>query len=84
MVEPGQEFQHGPFQDHAEDADDDRRKQQRPPVTDAAEVQQEIGDEGAHHVERAMGEIDDVEHAEDDGEPETEQRVERAVDQSHQ
>ena len=31
-----------------------------------------------------MGEIDDVEHAEDDGKPETEQRVERAVDQSDQ
>ena len=31
-----------------------------------------------------MREIDDVEHAEDHGEPETEQRVERAVDQSHQ
>ena len=31
-----------------------------------------------------MGEIDDVEHAEDHGKPETEQRVERAVDQSDQ
>src|SRR5262249_22160903 len=38
----------------------------------------------AHHIERAMREIDDVEHAEDDGKPEAEQRVERAVDQSHQ
>ncbi len=50
------------------------------PVT----LQEEIRAERAHHVERAMGEIDDVEHAEDHGEPETEQRVERAVDQSHQ
>ncbi len=47
-------------------------------------VQQEIGAERAHHIERAMGEIDDVEHAEDHGEPETQQRVERAVDQSDQ
>src|SRR5882672_12431563 len=31
-----------------------------------------------------MGEIDDVEHSEDHGESKTEQRVERAVDQSHQ
>ncbi|MGY4459820.1 hypothetical protein ACVWYI_003780 [Bradyrhizobium sp. LB13.1] len=84
MIQPGQPLQHGPLQDHAEDADDDRRKQQRPPVVDAAEVQQEIGSERAHHVDRTMGEIDDVEHAEDHGKPETEQRVERAVDQSHQ
>ncbi|MEY9458456.1 hypothetical protein ABIG07_007404 [Bradyrhizobium ottawaense] len=84
MVEPGQPLQHGPFQDHAEDADDHGCDQQRPPVVDAAEAQQEISNEGAHHVERAMGEIDDVEHAENHGKPETEQRVERAVDQSHQ
>src|ERR1700676_1638332 len=31
-----------------------------------------------------MREIDDVEHPEDHGEPKAEQRVERAVDQSHQ
>ncbi len=31
-----------------------------------------------------MREIDDVEHAEDHGKPEAEQRVERAVDQSDQ
>ena len=31
-----------------------------------------------------MGEIDDVEHAEDHGKAEAEQRVERAVDQSDQ
>ena len=47
-------------------------------------MQQEIGDERAHHVERAVGEIDDVEHAEDDGEAEAQQRVERAVDQPDQ
>src|SRR5215468_11617671 len=31
-----------------------------------------------------MREIDDVEHAEDDGEPEAEQRIERAVDEPDQ
>ena len=31
-----------------------------------------------------MGEIDDVEHAEDDRQPEAQQRVERAVDQPEQ
>src|ERR1700678_609136 len=47
-------------------------------------VQKEIRHERAHHIERTMGEIDDVEHAEDHGKPEAEQRVERAVDQSDQ
>jgi hypothetical protein len=32
----------------------------------------------------AVREIDDVEHAENDGEPKTEQRVKRAVDQPDQ
>ena len=31
-----------------------------------------------------MGEVDDVEHAEDDGKAEAQQRVERAVDQADQ
>ncbi|MHC2437490.1 hypothetical protein ACVMB0_004865 [Bradyrhizobium sp. USDA 4451] len=84
MVEPGQPLQHGALEDHAEDADHDGGDDQRPPVVDAAQIEQEIRHEGAHHVERAMREIDDVEHAEDDGKPETEQRVERAVDQSDQ
>ena len=37
------------------------------------------GDEGTEHVERAMGEIDDVEHAEDDGQPQAQHGVEHAV-----
>src|SRR5215203_5401008 len=84
MVEAGQPLQHGPLKYHAEDADYDGSDQQRPPISDAGQMQEEIGAERAHHVERAMGEIDDVEHAEDHGEPETKQRVERSVDQSHQ
>ena len=84
LIEPRQPSQHGPFEDHAENADHDRREEQRPPIVDAEHVEQEIGAERAHHIERAMGEIDDVEHAEDHGEAETEQRVERAVDQADQ
>ena len=56
----------------------------RRPVADAGILQQQIGGEGAHHVLGAVREIDDVEHAEDDGEPEAQQRVERAVDQPDQ
>ncbi len=84
VIEAGQPLQHGPLQDHSENADRDRREDQRRPVSDARHIQQEIGTERAHHVERAVGEIDDVEHAEDHGKPKAEQRVERAVDQSHQ
>ncbi len=47
-------------------------------------LQQDVGRERAHHVLGAVREVDDVEHAEDDGKAETQQRVERAVDQSDQ
>ena len=57
---------------------------QRPPVAEPEILQQEERDEGAHHVLGAVREVDDVEHAEDHGEPEAEQRVERAVDQPEQ
>ena len=42
------------------------------------------GQEGAHHVVGAVGEVDDVEKAEDDRQPEAEDGVERAVDQPDQ
>ena len=71
-----QPLDHGPY-----GADDQRRQDQRIPVIEAGQGQQEIGGEGAHHVERAVREIDDIQHAEDDGKAEAEQRVERAVDQ---
>jgi hypothetical protein len=45
---------------------------------------QHPGDKGAHHVLRAMGEIDDVEQPEDDCESEAQERIERAVDQPKQ
>src|SRR5262249_3973644 len=57
---------------------------QRPPVAHPDILQQEERGKGAQHVLGAMGEVDDVEDAEDDGEPEAEQRVERAVDQPDQ
>src|SRR5262249_19519819 len=37
-----------------------------------------------HHVLGAVGEIDDVEHSEDDRKPEAQQCIERAVDQADQ
>jgi hypothetical protein len=58
------------------------RERQRPPVAQAEIVQQRPGDEGAEHVLRAMGEVDDVEKAEDDRQPEAQHGIERAVDQA--
>src|SRR5947209_7946348 len=46
--------------------------------------EQKVRRESAQHVLGAMREVDDVEHAEDHGEAEAEQRVERAVDQPEQ
>src|ERR1700690_1319023 len=46
--------------------------------------QQQIGGKGAHHVLGAVAEIDDVEHAEDYGQSEAQQRIERAIDQPDQ
>jgi hypothetical protein len=42
---------------------------ERPPVADAEPVQQQPGHECPDHVLGAMGEVDDVQHAEDDRKP---------------
>src|SRR5262245_22925024 len=81
MVELIEPLQEKPLDDDSGYADDERREHNRPPIPQARVLQQKIGSEGAQHVLRAMGEVDDVEHAEDDGKPEAEQRIERAVDE---
>ena len=68
--------------DDAEEADEERRQDERRPVADAEIGEQQVADEGAEHVERAVGEVDDAQQAEDDREAEAEHRVERAVDQA--
>ena len=73
-----------PLDDDAGRADQDRRHHQRFPIADAEILQHQIGGEGAHHVLRPVGEVDDVKHAENDREPEAQERVERAVDQAEQ
>ena len=84
MVEAGDALEQRSLHNGAERADDQRREDQRAPIADAGEMQQEIGGERADHVEGAVREIDDVEHAEDHGEAEAQQRIERAVDQADQ
>src|SRR4249920_900234 len=47
-------------------------------------MKNEIGGKSAHHVLGAMAEVDDIKHAEYNGQPQTQQRVKRAVDQADQ
>ena len=68
----------------AEQADDQRRQHQRGPERHVEHAEQQPGGEGAHHVLRAVREVDDVQHAEDDGEAEAQHGVEGAVDQAEQ
>src|SRR5215204_103958 len=70
--------------DDAERAHDQGREDERGPITDAGVVEQHPGHEGAHHVERAVREVDDVEEAEDDREAKAQDGVERAVDEPEQ
>ena len=81
MVKPRQ---HQPLQHDAEDAHDQRREDQRRPVTDARIVQQHPRNKRPHHVLGAVREIDDVEQPEDHGKSQAEKRIERAVDQPEQ
>ena len=81
LVDPLQEET---FDQHAGDADHDRRNHQGRPISEAGVIQQQERGERAQHVLGAVREVDDVEHAEDNGEPQAQQRVERAVDQPDQ
>ena len=84
MIELVEPLQEEPLDDDSGHPHDEGRDDDRPPITQPGILQQEERGEGAQHVLGAMGEIDDVEHAEDDGEPEAEQRIERAVDEPDQ
>src|SRR5947199_57209 len=79
--------------DDADEADDQRRENQRRPVAHLqagnarppGELREtQPGQKRAHHVLRAVREIDDVEHAENNGEPQAQHGVKRAVDQADQ
>ncbi len=83
-IELAQMFEKKPLDHDAGRTDQNRRDHQRRPVIQPDILQQQIGRKGAHHVLGAVGEIDDVEHAENDGKAEAQQRIERAVDQAEQ
>ena len=84
MVKLVQPLQEQPLDDDTGNADQNWRDDQRRPVAKTGILQDEIGSKGAHHVLGAVAEIDYIEHAEDDGQSQAEQRVERAVDQADQ
>ena len=58
LVEPLEERA---LEHDADEADHDRREEERPPVAEARPLQEEVRHEGAHHVQGAVGEVDDVE-----------------------
>ena len=91
MVDLVEALEHGLFDQHPHQSDHQRRDEQGRPVIHVepghAEKRAQLGvaeqgDEGAEHVEGAVGEVDDVEQAEDDGQPQAEQGIENAVVQS--
>ena len=84
MVEMVDAFQHQSFEQDAEQADHDRRQDQGEPERDVELAQHQPGGERAHHVLRAVREVDHVQHAEDHGEAEAQHGVEGAVDQAKQ
>ena len=76
MIELVKPLQKHPLHDDAAGADDERSDHQRQPIVETEILQEQKRDKSAHHVLGAMGEVDDVEHAEYHGEPEAEQGVE--------
>ena len=82
MIELLDALEEQTLDDDAGRADDNWNDDKRWPIADADMAQQQERCESAHHILRAVGEIDDVEHAEDDGKPQAQQRIERAVDQA--
>src|SRR6476646_9654252 len=84
MIEVLQALKEKTLDDHADDADNDRCDDDRPPVAEPEVLQQKERRERAQHVLGAVREIDDVQHAENDREPQAQERIKRAIDQPEQ
>src|SRR2546430_6050582 len=65
-----------PFHQNTEQADHQRREQQRDPVIDSEPLQPEQGGERTQGIKGAVGEVDDAHQAKYQGEPEAEHRSE--------
>ena len=79
-----QPLQQQPLDQDPQQADGQRCQQQHQPVVQAQIFQPHPGQKSTHHVQRPMGEIDDVEHAENHCQTQRQHRVERAVHQTQQ
>ena len=82
MVQPLQPLQQELLDQHPDEAHRQGHQHQGHPVVDAGVIQQHPGEERPHHVQGTMGEVDDVEHAEDHGQAQRQQRIEGSVDQA--
>src|SRR5215469_9503847 len=82
MIKPSNVAQQQMLDRNAEDADRDRRKDERCPITNAQRVQQKPRAKGTEHILRAMREIDDVQQPKDHRQAEAQHRVKRTVDES--
>jgi hypothetical protein len=65
-IEAHEALQEQALDDRPNRANRERREHQGPPVVEPRQLQQKISAERAHHVEGAVGEIDDRQQAEDD------------------
>ncbi|MNT35490.1 hypothetical protein D3C72_1715200 [compost metagenome] len=81
MVELVDPAQQQALDQHPKQAHHQRRQHQHPPIVDAEVVHRHPGHQGARHEQRPVGEVDDVEQAKDHGQAETEDGVERPIDQ---
>ena len=81
MVEPAQEHT---FRQDSEGAHHNGSHQKGQPVVHPGVGHADPGHVGPQHVLGAVGEIDDVQQAENQGQPQTQYGVERTVDQTQQ
>src|SRR4051812_46809796 len=84
MIETVKPLEHGALEDNTNRPDGQRHEHERGPVIDAEISEPHPGEERAHHVLRAVREIDDVEQPEDNRQTEREDGVERTVDEPDQ
>ena len=83
MVDPPQQHH---FDEHADRRDNQRRGDDAAPESKRAgkPLSQRERDIGAHHIKRAMGEIDDPRYAKDDREPRRDQKQRRCAGKTGQ
>ena len=72
------------FDHHAKCTDQKWREEKRDPVIDTQRIKKDDRGHGAQHVHRAMGKIYDLEQAENNRQPEAQERIKRAINDPDQ